>query len=954
MPRRRSAAAATALAIIATLIVAAPTSPAGAAVTSITVNTPRVAEAPDFASEQFADPWDFANAEDHATTPNARMSDLSNPTIAGGRFTADAVVSPNADGRLWMLDSWDDDGLPWGRDGALHPIDAARFRRLSLRMWTPNTGDLGTVVFSTCGRIVPECLGQRQFALVPGWHTYDIEIGNDVPWFGGTWAGFPRGIAITPSVIGGRIAIDWIRLYEPTGAAPVIQVADNSPATPAQVYWDLDANLANNTPDNPDWGYVGAANGGAVTFPSDRFPPGTYRFYAVDDGQTSAAGAPLTIDARPRPLVIEPDIRGGADYATVVRGDPWDFDQPTDVAGFWNASGSVAGGSLTGVNTPTAPNFQINDPGILLPSGPIDATRFHRLVVGVAYDGAFSLDDAPGGGMNARLAWHLPGNPANDATDDIVVYPGYQEIAIDLNTWPPGAVNDGGNGLGWLGRTVDRVRFDPHEDRAARGFRLDFVRLAEDDTGIDGFDITFRDDAWEPGTTATVYVDRDRSGFDGTAVATVAVQQGVNTVRWTPGRDSYGTPWWVYVVMTDPGGTQSRAYSSGPVRVLGSSVPSTPSRFVPITPTRILDTRVGNGTLFADAIAPNGSVELQVTGRAGVPADATAVVMNVTATETGGPGYVTAWPTGYSQPLASNLNAERRRQTIPNLVTVPIGAGGKVSLFTQSGSHLVADVAGYYVPAATATDGRFAALPPARLLDTRDGNGGTLGPVPDEGTISLQVTGRGGVPASGVGAVALNVTATESTGPGFVTVWPSGLGLPLASNLNLNRAGQTIANQVIVPVGPDGRVQLYAQRASHLVVDVAGWFTDAGAPPSSSGLFVPLNPNRILDTRTGNGSAGYVAPARSITVQTGGRAGVPPNAAGAVLNTTATEAFLPGFVTVWPADRGMPLASNLNIERGGQTIPNHTTATLSGSGAVSLFTQGGTHLVSDVFGYYTG
>jgi hypothetical protein len=94
------------------------------------------------------------------------------------------------------------------------------------------------------------------------------------------------------------------------------------------------------------------------------------------------------------------------------------------------------------------------------------------------------------------------------------------------------------------------------------------------------------------------------------------------------------------------------------------------------------------------------------------------------------------------------------------------------------------------------------------MLDTRNGMGAPAGKVPDNGTITLQVTGRGGVPATGVSAVILNVTATDATQPGFVTAWPAGGGQPVASNLNVERAGQTIPNLVIVPVGPGGGVSL--------------------------------------------------------------------------------------------------------------------------------------------------
>jgi hypothetical protein len=120
------------------------------------------------------------------------------------------------------------------------------------------------------------------------------------------------------------------------------------------------------------------------------------------------------------------------------------------------------------------------------------------------------------------------------------------------------------------------------------------------------------------------------------------------------------------------------------------------SVFVPLTPARILDTRVGIGGITGP-IASGSSFEMQVAGQGGVPADATGVVMNVTATQTTAAGYITVWPTGEPQPITSNLNVNPG-QDVPNLVTVKLGAAGRLSVFNFGGSvQILADVAGYYV-----------------------------------------------------------------------------------------------------------------------------------------------------------------------------------------------------------------------------------------------------------------
>jgi hypothetical protein len=139
-------------------------------------------------------------------------------------------------------------------------------------------------------------------------------------------------------------------------------------------------------------------------------------------------------------------------------------------------------------------------------------------------------------------------------------------------------------------------------------------------------------------------------------------------------------------------------------------------------------------------------------------------------------------------------------------------------------THLVADIAGYFVQS-TGTAGSYVGLSPSRLLDTRQGTG-YPGKVQPSGSVPLQVAGRGGVPPNGAGAVIVNITVTEPAAPGFITAFPSGTTRPTASNLNF-RAGQTVPNLAIVAIGADGRVTLTnaSSGGSHLVVDVAGYFT---------------------------------------------------------------------------------------------------------------------------------
>lgn len=374
------------------------------------------------------------------------------------------------------------------------------------------------------------------------------------------------------------------------------------------------------------------------------------------------------------------------------------------------------------------------------------------------------------------------------------------------------------------------------------------------------------------------------------------------------------------------------------------------ARFVPFTPTRILDTRTGNGAPQA-RVPAGGVVNLSVAGLAG--SGPAAVALTVTTTESS-PGYVTVWPGGEPRPVTSNLNTTRPGQTLAVQVIVPVGSNGEISLFTSGGGHLIADLAGWYEPVASSTSGRFNAVAPSRLLDTRSGTGAPAGRRSAGASLALPVTGHGGVPATGVSSVVLSVTEVDAS-PGWVTVWPSGQARPAASNLNTDLAGQTVAAHVTVPVGAGGAVNLFTSGGGHLLVDVVGWFTDATAPDSQSGLYVALSPTRRIDTRTGQGvNAAGIRPAKSTTgILLGGSNGIPASGVAAVVATlTATQAA-PTYLTAWAGGSPRPQTSNLNVTIPGDTVPNLVTSPVGSGAFLNLYTDGATHLLLDTTGYYT-
>ncbi|MFN0027921.1 MAG: hypothetical protein ACKV2O_12190 [Acidimicrobiales bacterium] len=390
---------------------------------------------------------------------------------------------------------------------------------------------------------------------------------------------------------------------------------------------------------------------------------------------------------------------------------------------------------------------------------------------------------------------------------------------------------------------------------------------------------------------------------------------------------------------------------ASPLGVRGQAVVAT-NKFVPLAPARILDSRNGIGVWGKPKAGD--MIVLPVAGVAGIPNEATALVMNLTVTEPEAPGFVTLWPAGGAFPEASSANINRAGQTVANLVTVPIGAGA-IAIYTESRTHLVADVAGYYLPAADATAGRFVASAPTRLMDTRAPGSVRFGQLGANEQFDLDVAGMMGLPRTTQAAV-LNLTVDQPQAAGFLSITPKGAPLGAVSSINVDRPGQVIANQVIVPL-TDGWVTIYSAIAAHVIVDLSGTFTGADATVGTDGLFVPVSPGRLLDTRTVQNSplaGAKPTAARIVEVNPANRLSVPASGVAAlVVNATATETTGPGFFTLWGRGLGQPLASNLNANGPAETVPNHAVVPVSTTG-FSFYTASGAHLIVDVAGYFTG
>jgi hypothetical protein len=338
--------------------------------------------------------------------------------------------------------------------------------------------------------------------------------------------------------------------------------------------------------------------------------------------------------------------------------------------------------------------------------------------------------------------------------------------------------------------------------------------------------------------------------------------------------------------------------------------------------------------------------------------------MNVTVAQPTAPGYVTVYPTGQPTPLASNLNFVAG-QAIANLVTAKIGDGGSVNIFNFAGqTQVIFDVVGWFpntsgssassLSTNAAQGGEFVPLAPARILDTRIGLGANPAPLGPDGQLDLQVTGAGSVPSEGVAAVVMNLTATNTTAPGFLTAWPTGQTRQTTSNLDFV-GGQSVPNLAVIPVDDGGKVSIYNFAGNTDVIgDVVGYYTKPGVSVAGGGVFHAMAPQRFLDTRPGVDNA-TMADGQTVFTQITGRGGIPGDAVGVVANVTATNTNVPGFLTVFPDALPQPLTSSLDFVGGEPGVPNLVMSKLGGAGSIGIFNfspGGTTDAVVDVVGWY--
>lgn len=363
---------------------------------------------------------------------------------------------------------------------------------------------------------------------------------------------------------------------------------------------------------------------------------------------------------------------------------------------------------------------------------------------------------------------------------------------------------------------------------------------------------------------------------------------------------------------------------------------SSTSKLVPIGPIRLADTRRSPcGCTRID----HDTISIDVTGLDAVPDEAIAAAVTVTALRTPTPGYVTIFPSGVERPTASTANTGPDR-TVANSSIVPLGADGALTVFLSEAGGVVVDLTAVFVPAAHSRDGRFVPVAGRRLVDTRTATPPS-GPLPAGGELDVPLPTEVGADAI---ALMVNVTSVHERAPGHLSVRPAGSEPTDTSILNPDGSGHAVAGSTIVAVSEHGFV-IDSFRGGDVVVDLLGWFTGPNARDHTDGLYVPVEPARILDTRTS-----------SDRIHAGGTielASPVADAAAIVANVTAVRPDRAGFVTAYPAGTTVPGTSTVNPSSWNHTVANLAITQVSVRG-LAYRSFAGTDLIVDMTGWFTG
>jgi len=512
---------------------------------------------PDYATDILQDQWDFSNVEDISPDPDQLWGfSLPSRTTVTTIGTGAAMISggwlrglASGDTAITLLHRADANTINPGRSGQRFPIDSSRFSKLAVKMRVvggPAVDQMQVYWYHVSGGETADWMTRGGGAALQPQVTpntnriYAVElnqapnIGYGHPWNESTI----KNLRLDPVTGAGQeVYLDWVRLTAPNGAGAAMMPVSLSGCSQFQQFSVRDAEGAAITISDS------TGNNAARSFNYGVLPPGTY-WLSATCSNVSTAEVQFEINGPPRVTVTDPDEAGdpATDFATVVRNDPWDFDQPTDLARPLNLSNLSVTDGACAAGAPDAPCGliptarpgatgsmlrvsswgQIGDPAFGLVDGvrvPLN-TRRHRLLT-------FSLNNRRPYVLNqqigavARLMWGSAATPdglSMTVSQDMRVWPGFDRYTIDLASL---RTDNGGietecvpNCLTtpWLTRAIRHFRLDPHEyGDTPTAIDLDDVLLTSPDTARLGQPFTVRytiEDAEPAGVTYTASIYR--------------------------------------------------------------------------------------------------------------------------------------------------------------------------------------------------------------------------------------------------------------------------------------------------------------------------------------------------------------------------------------------------------------------------------------------------------------
>lgn len=561
---------------------AAPAPAVAAPLDTITLTSPNnvtIAESPDYATQQMADPWDMNNLSDIKIPIGYSPASINNGIWSATTQTNDALLH-------LQFQSFPGGGIynyMGETNGVNYPINTASYTHLQVRMYVERLGTLGSVIWYFMPND-PAPAGNSNFLDVrPGWNIYNFDLRAGGSGGSGNWSQL-NGIGglrfdIAPGAIGNNIQIDWARLVPATSQAVNIAWTYTSGGNP-NVNLYLSTSADPNTGNEMTIATVPAATG-TYSWNRTGMAPGTYYIHAEMNGARSSSG-PLIVNAAPIAHLDSPGTSSGEDYAQAVLNMPWDgsnASQFQDVRNVANLSYQPDYLQASATNNDPQVSWLFRDSGHA-----IDTSRYRYMNMRLWIQAPSGNPSSP---WNAgpRMTWARNNNMNWQQTDAIIAY---------YNQWMPVALDLPAMGLaegseGWSG-TQSTFRFDIHEEDDQSGsillpdfFRIDKAHLTSRPISGRGSDPGTRAGTlirWTPlqgSGQVDLYWDNDNSGFNGTLITSNRSMSG-GVYAWDTSAMPNGT-YWVYIVAHDAFNRNSW-YSLAPL-VVDSASPSTIFNDVP-------------------------------------------------------------------------------------------------------------------------------------------------------------------------------------------------------------------------------------------------------------------------------------------------------------------------------------------------------------------------------------